>query len=149
MNVAAGVTVSFNNTEFVTAAGTSYNGTVKAFAAYLDPTADNFAGIMPGDLVGINTSNSPVTLESYGMLVVELEGTGGEKLQIAPGHKVKLSMNILNLYWHLPHKIYHYGILMKQMENGRKKALQVKTVTFTRERLRILVFGTAMCPAIS
>ncbi len=61
VNVATGVTVSFNNTEFVTAAGTSYNGIVKAFAAYLDPTADNFAGIMPGDLVGINTSNSPVT----------------------------------------------------------------------------------------
>ncbi len=28
------------------------------------------------------------------MLVVELEGAGGEKLQIAPGHKVKLNMNI-------------------------------------------------------
>jgi hypothetical protein len=45
---------------------------------------------MPGDLRGIDESGAERGMISYGMLGVELEGTGGEKLQIATGKKAAL-----------------------------------------------------------
>ena len=65
--------------------GGAYTGTVNITATYIDPTADNLTDIMPGDLRGINTSGGVNGLTTFGMIGVEMTGTGGESLQIADG----------------------------------------------------------------
>ncbi len=89
-----GVSVLFNKNEFVNINGGIYSGTVNVFGTYLNPDDEVFSRIMPGDLRGISASNRVVGLQSYGMIGVELEGTNGEKLQLAEGSTVTLSANI-------------------------------------------------------
>jgi hypothetical protein len=64
------------------------------YAYYLDPLATDASAHMPGDLRGIDSSGKETMLRSFGMMLVELEGDGGEKLQIAPGKLASLSMKI-------------------------------------------------------
>ena len=71
-----------------------YTGAVTVSAFFIDPSADNFREIMPGALRGINTNNEETGLQSFGMLAVELNGAGGEKLQIAAGKKATLHFPI-------------------------------------------------------
>jgi hypothetical protein len=85
-----GVTVSFNQSAFVTAAGDAYTGSVNVYASFLDPESRDFTRIMPGDLRGITSTNEVTALLSYGMLAVELEGTSGEQLQLASGNKATI-----------------------------------------------------------
>jgi hypothetical protein len=49
---------------------------------------------MPGTLRGITTGNEETGLQSFGMMAVELNGEGGEKLQIATGKKATLHFPI-------------------------------------------------------
>ena len=74
--------------------GTSYTGAITVSAHYIDPTAADIAGIMPGDLRGLRTNGDLNVLDSYGMLEVELTGASGELLQIADGKKATLTMAI-------------------------------------------------------
>lgn len=71
-----------------------YTGTVTVSAYFIDPSADNFRQIMPGTLRGISTNNDETGLQSFGMMAVELNGAGGEKLQIASGKKATLHFPI-------------------------------------------------------
>lgn len=72
----------------------SYSGTVKVYAKYIDPTAEDFLKIMPGNLVGITANKEEVRLVSLGMLNVELEGESGQKLQLAQGKPATISSEI-------------------------------------------------------
>ena len=72
----------------------SYSGSVKVYAAVIDPTSADIAQIVPGSFQGNDASSNRVLLKSFGMLAVELEGNGGEKLQIANGKTAKLRFNI-------------------------------------------------------
>ena len=72
----------------------SYSGSVKVYAAVIDPTSTDIAQIVPGSFQGIDASNSRVLLKSFGMLAVDLEGNGGEQLQIAGGKTAKLRFTI-------------------------------------------------------
>ncbi len=72
----------------------AYTGTVNIAAYWLNPTAADLAGIMPGDLRGINNDGKMQLLTTYGMAAVELTGSGGELLQIATGKKAILSLPI-------------------------------------------------------
>jgi len=74
--------------------GVSYTGAITVSAHYIDPTAADIAGIMPGDLRGLRTNGDLNVLDSYGMLEVELTGASGELLQIADGKKATLTMAI-------------------------------------------------------
>lgn len=71
-----------------------YTGAVTVSAFFIDPSADNFREIMPGTLRGINANNEETGLQSFGMMAVELNGAGGEKLQIAAGKKATLHFPI-------------------------------------------------------
>ncbi len=71
--------------------GAAYTGNVNVSAAWLDPTAVDLDRIMPGDLRALDTSGAFKQLITYGMAAVELTGSGGEKLQVAPGKKAGLS----------------------------------------------------------
>lgn len=76
------------------ATNAAYTGTVHVYTAYLDPTVKESLISMPGDLRGITTDKKEVVLASYGMMKVELEGDGGEKLQIATGKTATLTFTI-------------------------------------------------------
>ena len=74
------------------ASGTAYTGTVNVAAKWLDPTAADIDRIMPGDRRAIDENNTMKMLVTYGMAAVELTNGSGEKLQVAPGKKAKLTM---------------------------------------------------------
>jgi|GEM_PF-2529418 len=67
---------------FIDASGKAYSGQVNAFVRHLAPTDPNILSIMPGALRGADAGGEKV-LETYGMLTVELEGSAGQKLQLA------------------------------------------------------------------
>ena len=72
----------------------AYTGTVNVIGAYLDPTDPKLPLIMPGNLVGLNTSNQQKVLQTFGMMAVELEGSNGEKLNLATGKTATITMSI-------------------------------------------------------
>ncbi len=74
--------------------GNPYNGVVNVYASYLNPMASDLSEIMPGNLSAKDANNNVVFLETYGMVVVELEGSNGEALNVAPGETVDLSMTV-------------------------------------------------------
>jgi len=71
-----------------------YTGEVSVAIKYLDPEDENISAKMPGNLSGINADNRLSVLTTYGMVAVELRGSGGQKLNIATGSKVKMSADI-------------------------------------------------------
>ncbi|MCX6315868.1 MAG: carboxypeptidase-like regulatory domain-containing protein [Bacteroidetes bacterium] len=79
----------------VKAAGnSSYTGTVNVYAAYIDPTSNDIGQTVPGSFMGDNKEGERVSLQSYGMLAVELESSAGEKLQIAAGKTATITSPI-------------------------------------------------------
>ncbi|MFK8006168.1 MAG: carboxypeptidase-like regulatory domain-containing protein [Saprospiraceae bacterium] len=91
-----GVKLEFPANAVADANGNPYTGTVEVAAQYLDPSADNILSIMPGDLRGITTDNVEEGLTTYGMVAVELLGSGGELLNVADGKTVQLTMPVGN-----------------------------------------------------
>ena len=89
-----GVKLEFPANAVVDANGNPYTGTVDVAAQYLDPTADNILSIMPGDLRGITTDDVEEGMTTYGMVAVELLGSGGELLNVADGKTVQLTMPV-------------------------------------------------------
>lgn len=74
--------------------GIVHTGVVNVFAAYIDPTSADIDRIVPGSFIADDKNGGRVTLSSYGMMAVELETPGGEKLQIRNGSKATLASPI-------------------------------------------------------
>jgi hypothetical protein len=92
-NTGNAVTIPANGV--VTASSnTSYAGTVNVFSSWIDPTDPKRNSRMPGDLRGTDTSNRTVALQTFGMVAIELEGSAGEKLQLAAGKTATISFPI-------------------------------------------------------
>jgi hypothetical protein len=72
--------------------GVAYTGTINVAAQWIDPTGADRDLIMPGDLRAIDAGDNMKLLTTYGMTAVELTGSAGEKLQVAPGKKAMLTM---------------------------------------------------------
>lgn len=72
----------------------AYPGTVNVYATYIDPTATDIMQTVPGSFMANDKDGSRVTLASYGMLAVELESAGNEKLQIKTGETAHLATPI-------------------------------------------------------
>ncbi len=88
---ADGLKVELPASGVVDNAGAAYTGAVTVSAKWLNPAADDFSQIMPGDLRALNTLGEMRTLLSYGMAAVELTGSAGQALQVAPGKKSTVS----------------------------------------------------------
>jgi hypothetical protein len=73
---------------------TAYTGTVAVSAFFINPEATDFRDIMPGTLRGLTTANQETGLQSFGMMAVELNGAGGEKLQLASGKTATINFPI-------------------------------------------------------
>jgi hypothetical protein len=94
VTIQTGVSVSFPANGFVTSNNSSYSGTVNFYGGYIDPTSPQLLSTMPGNLTGVNTSNQMQLLQTYGMVVGELEGSSGEKLKLASGNTATITMAI-------------------------------------------------------
>lgn len=90
-----GGTISFESNAIINpVTKAAYTGSVEVSAFFINPEAENFNAIMPGTLRGINSNNEETGLQSFGMMVVELSGAAGEKLQLAPGKPATLHFPI-------------------------------------------------------
>jgi hypothetical protein len=87
-------TITFPANAFSNADGSAYSGTISVKAAYLDPTNPKINEQMPGDLRGLRTNGDLRGLRSFGMMNVELETAGGQKLKLKNGVTAQLSFPI-------------------------------------------------------
>ncbi|MEO5943098.1 MAG: hypothetical protein ABIP30_01930 [Ferruginibacter sp.] len=93
ITTSTGIKIIFPATAIINGTtGAAYTGNVNVAANWIDPSAKDLNNIMPGDLRGLDKNNAPKKLTTYGMAAIELTGTSGELLQIAPGKKVSLSI---------------------------------------------------------
>ena len=76
------------------ASGAPYAGTVKVAAAWINPVSAALPEQMPGDLRGITSNGLEAGLQTFGMVAVELTGSGGELLQIATGKKATVNFPV-------------------------------------------------------
>lgn len=86
-----GTAMTFSDNSIMNADGSDYNGNVKVFAKYLDPTTLEMLDQMPGDLTAINANDERVVLTSYGMITVELRDDAGNELQVKTGSFVDVT----------------------------------------------------------
>lgn len=78
--------------EYITENGEQYSGTVDVIMHHLDPAEEDMPLQMPGMLYAANSENEERMLQSYGMLSVELRGSGGETLNLAEGSSAEIKM---------------------------------------------------------
>ena len=72
----------------------AYNGEIRVFAKWLDPTTMNFLQTMPGQLVGIENQEDVVSLSSWGMLTIEIEDENGNALSLPDGLNADISIPV-------------------------------------------------------
>ncbi len=95
ITLANGLSITFPPNAIVNAtSNAAYTGTANVAAYWIDPTSPDLNNTMPGDLRGLNIAGNLQLLTTYGMTAVELTGSSGELLQIAPGKKAILSLPI-------------------------------------------------------
>lgn len=94
INIAGGAKLIIPASAVADASGAIYSGTVNVAMTWIDPTAPNLGSIVIGDLRGITTGGLERGLSTYGMLGVELTGSGGQLLNIASGKSAELSFPI-------------------------------------------------------
>jgi hypothetical protein len=73
--------------------GAAFNGNVRVYSAYIDPTSSDISARVPGSFVGQDGSKM-YALASAGMLAVELESDAGVPLQLATGKSAAVKLLI-------------------------------------------------------
>ena len=89
-----GIKIDFPANSIVDANGQIYNGNVNVAAREIDPTSNDLAEIMPGDLQGFNRINEEVALASFGMMAVKLTDDLGQELNLGNGKKAELTFPV-------------------------------------------------------
>jgi len=84
--------LEFPANAIVTEDGQLYSGEVNVAAKMLSMQAPSTYKRMPGNLQGVNLMASEVALKTLGMVAVELTSENGEKLNVAEGKTVKVSI---------------------------------------------------------
>ncbi len=99
-NAASGGTVTsgllqlnFPANSIIRSNGQPYTGTVRVYAAALDPTSPAMFDQMPGELLG-GMNDSLQLLRSFGMASVELRDANMNELQLANGVSASMTFNI-------------------------------------------------------
>ena len=83
------------NAVVVASNNNAYAGSVNVAAHWLNPSEEQKTQLtMPGNLTGVDSAGHLNVLVTYGMLAVELTGSSGELLQMAPGKKASLHFPI-------------------------------------------------------
>ena len=74
--------------------GESYVGDIRVIMSWIDPTAEDLASRMIGNLSGIDKNGREVALGTFGMLSVELRGENWAELQMKEGMPATLSFPV-------------------------------------------------------
>lgn len=82
------------NSIVVQSTGERYSGEVLLAMTQMDPSLERLAELMPGDMSAREDDESISTLESFGMVNVEMQSPTGEKLQIGENQSVEMSYQI-------------------------------------------------------
>lgn len=96
VQIEGGAEVTFESNSFVNLDGSEHLGNVHVITKYLDPTLDKTLDEMPGALVGINPfeNNKEVALTTFGMILVELQTSEGNKLNLAPNTEAQIKIPV-------------------------------------------------------
>lgn len=94
--------ITFLPDAFVYENGSSYSGEVKVFAHAIDGRTESSFVQMPGRL---ESTTSNAALLSFGMVAVELETPGGEKLQLREGYPATIRFAQANLEANAPDEV--------------------------------------------
>ncbi|MCK7590340.1 carboxypeptidase-like regulatory domain-containing protein [Subsaxibacter sp. CAU 1640] len=78
--------------DYQKADGSAYSGSVNVIMHHLDPANEDMQDQMPGMLYAANAQNEPRMLQTFGMLAVELRGSGGEELNLAEGSSAEIKV---------------------------------------------------------
>ena len=76
-------------------ANTAYQGQTSVFAAFLPANDLDILDEMPGNLFGIRSDSTFAGLETLGMMMVEIEGSAGQPLELADGKEAILDIPAL------------------------------------------------------
>lgn len=90
----SGATITLPPEAVVDAAGTSYNGPIEVYAAWINPEATDLNQNMVGDLSGIDENSVVQALSTYGMLTIELVDPLGNELNVAEGKEALLKFPV-------------------------------------------------------
>ena len=82
VNLSNGAKVTFGG-DFIDASGNPYSGQVNVVTHYLEPNTEETFTQMPGMLLAQNNNNELSSLETYGMLSVNLYSSSGQELNIS------------------------------------------------------------------
>ena len=93
VDLPSGTKVTFDGS-FADESGNAYSGSVSVAMYHLEASNPNIGSIMPGMLYGEDSIGEEAVLSTFGMMNVELRGSGGQKLQIAEGHTAEITMAI-------------------------------------------------------
>lgn len=93
VNLSDGTEVELNGS-YTRQDGTPYSGQVDVVLKHLSPEDDDMEAMMPGMLFAQDGSGDAVTLETYGMLAVELMSSTGELLQLSDGSTSQITMPV-------------------------------------------------------
>lgn len=91
--LASGTKVNFDGA-FKDENGAIYSGPVQVSIFHLKPSDQNLNSLMPGSLYAQRADGNEAGLETFGMLNVELRGSGGQKLNIANEHTAEITIKI-------------------------------------------------------
>ena len=80
-----GEKITFDANSIVDESGNEYNGTVEVFTHHFNPENPFLGEMMPGDLSGKNDEGNSVQLATYSMILAELYGESGQKLNLKSG----------------------------------------------------------------
>ena len=91
-----GTKVTFDG-NFKTENGQAYTGSVSVIMRHLDPSDPNLLDKMPGMLLAENSNGEERILETYGMLTIEMRGSGSQKLQLATTAQIEMPISTSQL----------------------------------------------------
>lgn len=74
--------------------GNAYSGNVNVSVFHLQPSDENISQLMPGMLYAERENGNEAALQTFGMINVELRGSGGQILQPAEGHPAEIEVAI-------------------------------------------------------
>ena len=94
ISLPSGMKVAIPANSMVSADNSLYAGTANVYTKWLDPTDENVAGVMPGELTATDEDGNPLALATFGMMVLDLEAADGAPLELANGARADIEMPI-------------------------------------------------------
>jgi hypothetical protein len=129
VSVAAGGTVSIANSTaqvripangLVPAAGGAASGTVTVMLTPINPAVD--INLMPGDFMAVSAGGgSPVPIESFGALLVDIRDSSGTRYKLAAGQSSTIRIPLGTMSSAPPRRRFHSTSLKTVPDYGNRK----------------------------